>query len=240
MADDKDLKKESEEAETKVEEAKAEETVEEVKAEETIEEVKAEEVKAEEPEEKKQAIGGPKSKKKKNASTYEEAVVKEEAPAPVEKEEPKSTKAEVEAKIRKQIEKKQEKEASLGVYRIGEYLKEEHQWENWLFLAISVITLVLGCLILNGSLDVRSDFPLIGEYPTVFAWVLVVLASLGLLYALYPFLKPAFPELKKISWLTLPKFAGNAIRTFAFIIIFTLLFFLYDLFFDELYSLIHH
>ena len=138
----------------------------------------------------------------------------------------------------KQIEKKQQKEASLGVYRIGEYLKEEHQWENWLFLGISIVTLLLGCLMLNGALQVRSDFPVIGEYPTVFAWILVVLASLGLLYALYPFLKPAFPELKKITWLTWPKFLGNLARTFIFMLVFVGLLYLYDAFMSEIFVLI--
>ena len=195
-------------------------------------------------EEKKQAIGGPKSKKKKVESTYslEEANVEDKVEDTVEEdnveEAPKSNKDLVEAKIRKQIEKKQQKEASLGVYRITEYLKEEHQWENWLFLGISIITLLLGCLMLNGALQVRKDFPVIGEYPQVFAWILIVLASLGLLYALYPFLKPAFPELKKITWLAWPKFLGNAIRTFVFIIILTLLFMLYDVFIAELLGLI--
>jgi preprotein translocase subunit SecE len=263
MADDKELEKKEaleeakaeevkEEAkaeeveETKAEETKAEEVeetpAEEAKTEEVAEETPAEEAVAEEAKaEKKQAIGGPKSKKKKAESTYsEEEENVEEAKAEEEKveEAPKSNKDLVEAKIRKQIEKKQQKEASLGVYRIGEYLKEEHQWENWLFLGISIITLLLGCLMLNGALQVRSDFPVIGEYPTVFAWILVVLASLGLLYALYPFLKPAFPELKKITWLTWPKFLGNAIRTFVFIIILTLLFMLYDVFITELLGLI--
>ncbi len=261
MADDKELEKKEALEETKAEEVKEEakaEEVEETKAEEAkaeeVEETKAEEAKAEEVEEtpteevkaeeakaeKKQAIGGPKSKKKKSESTYEEEEKVEEAKVEEEKveEAPKSNKDLVEAKIRKQIEKKQQKEASLGVYRIGEYLKEEHQWENWLFLGISIITLLLGCLMLNGALQVRSDFPVIGEYPTVFAWILVVLASLGLLYALYPFLKPAFPELKKITWLTWPKFLGNAIRTFVFIIILTLLFMLYDVFITELLGLI--
>jgi len=256
MADDKELEKKEALEETKAEEVKEEakaEEVEETKAEEAkaeeVEETKAEEAKAEEVEEakaeeakaeKKQAIGGPKSKKKKSESTYEEEEKVEEAKVEEEKveEAPKSNKDLVEAKIRKQIEKKQQKEASLGVYRIGEYLKEEHQWENWLFLGISIVTLLLGCLMLNGALQVRSDFPVIGEYPTVFAWILVVLASLGLLYALYPFLKPAFPELKKITWLTWPKFLGNAIRTFVFIIILTLLFMLYDVFITELLGLI--
>ena len=245
MAEDKDLeKKETEEVKEAAEEVveeKTEEVVEEVKeeaAEEKTEEaeVKTEEVveeATEEKKEKKSAIGGPKSKKKKTASTFEDEVVEETLEVEEVKEETKSSKAEVEAKIRKQIEKKQEKEAHLGVYRISEYLKEEHQWENWLFLVISIITLLLGCLMLNGALQVRNDFPLIGEYPTVFAWILVVLASVGLIYALYPFLKPAFPELKKITWLTGSKFLGNAIRTFVFIIIFTLLFLLYDVFLSE-------
>ena len=223
MADDKELEKK--------------EALEEAKAEEVVEEKEA-------LEEKKQAIGGPKSKKKKVESTYslEEANVEDNVEDTVEEdnveEAPKSNKDLVEAKIRKQIEKKQQKEASLGVYRINEYLKEEHQWENWLFLGISIITLLLGCLMLNGALQVRKDFPVIGEYPQVFAWILIVLASLGLLYALYPFLKPAFPELKKITWLAWPKFLGNAIRTFVFIIILTLLFMLYDVFIAELLGLI--
>ena len=226
MADDKELEKKE-----ALEEAKTEEVKEEVVEEEALEE-------------KKQAIGGPKSKKKKVESTYslEEDNVEDNVEDKVEEdnveEAPKSNKDVVEAKIRKQIEKKQQKEASLGVYRITEYLKEEHQWENWLFLGISIITLLLGCLMLNGALQVRKDFPVIGEYPQVFAWILIVLASLGLLYALYPFLKPAFPELKKITWLAWPKFLGNAIRTFVFIIILTLLFMLYDVFIAELLGLI--
>lgn len=227
MADDKELEKKE-----ALEEAKTEEVKEEV-----VEEKEA-------LEEKKQAIGGPKSKKKKVESTYSEEEdnvednVEDKAEEDNVEEAPKSNKDLVEAKIRKQIEKKQQKESSLGVYRIGEYLKEEHQWENWLFLVISIITLLLGCLMLNGALQVRKDFPVIGEYPQVFAWILVVLASLGLLYALYPFLKPAFPELKKITWLAWPKFLGNAIRTFVFIIILTLLFMLYDVFIAELLGLI--
>ena len=229
MADDKELEKKE-----ALEEAKTEEVKEDVVEEEALEAK----------EEKKQAIGGPKSKKKKVESTYslEEANVEDNVEDKVEEdnveEAPKSNKDLVEAKIRKQIEKKQQKEASLGVYRITEYLKEEHQWENWLFLGISIITLLLGCLMLNGALQVRKDFPVIGEYPQVFAWILIVLASLGLLYALYPFLKPAFPELKKITWLAWPKFLGNAIRTFVFIIILTLLFMLYDVFIAELLGLI--
>ncbi len=153
-------------------------------------------------------------------------------------EEETTVKSDVEEKIRKQIEKKQEKKERMGFYRIGEYLKEEHKWENWLFLGVSIIVLLLGLLILNGSLVVREDFPLIGANPTLFAGILVGIAGLGILYALYPFFKPAFPEFKKITWLTLPKFAANTIRVFLFLIIFTGLFILYDTLMAELFMLI--
>ncbi len=149
-----------------------------------------------------------------------------------------TVKSDVEQKIRKQIEKKQEKKERMGIYRIGEYLKEEHKWENWLFLGVSIVVLVLGLLIVNGSLVVKENFPIIGSAPMVFAWILVGIAALGILYALYPFFKPAFPEFKKITWLTLPKFIANSIRVFLFIGLFVGLFILYDTLMAELFMII--
>ena len=218
-----------------VEETKIEETpvVEEVK-EETSEDVK--ENKNTEP------------KKKKLAQPVKVEKVKREEPKEEIKKEPKAVKTEdkkentvksdVEKKIRKQMEKKQEKKERMGIYRIGEYLKEEHKWENWVFLGVSIVVLLLGLLILNGSLIVRENFPLIGSNPSLFAWILVGIASVGILYGLYPFFKPAFPEFKKITWLTLPKFVANSIRVFLFIIIFVGLFILYDTLMAELFMLI--
>lgn len=147
-------------------------------------------------------------------------------------------KEEVEKKIKSQIEKKQEKEMKLGIFRIGDYLKEEHKWETWLFIAVSLITLMLGCLILNHSLLVKDDFPIVGTHTKVFAWILVVAASLGLVYAIWPFFKPALPEFKKVTWLTFPKFVANCVRVFVFLIIFISLFLLYDYLMVELFGLI--
>lgn len=149
-----------------------------------------------------------------------------------------SEKAKVEEKIRKQIQKKQEKQENSGISRVLEYLKTEHKWENYLFVFVSVVTLLLGCLMLAGSIAVKEDAPLIGDYPKQFAWALVIISGIGLIYALYPFFKPAFPEFKKISWLTIPKFIGNVIRVFLFLAIFTLLFLLYDSFIAEILLLI--
>ena len=162
----------------------------------------------------------------------------EETQPELKKEKKSSTKSEVETKIKKQIEKKQEKQERLGIYRIGAYLKEEHKWENYVFLIVSVTVLVLGMLILNGALVVKDDFPLIGGHSTPFGWTLVGIAALGTLYGLYPFFKPAFPEFKKITWLTIPKFIANTIRVFVFMAVFISLFILYDMFIANIYVLI--
>lgn len=150
----------------------------------------------------------------------------------------KSVKNEVEKKIQKQIEKKNEKNERLGIYRVWEYIKEEHKWESYVSLFFSLVVLILGCLMLSGTLVVKENIPVIGSIPTLFAWILVVLGAGGLLYSVYPFFKPAFPEFRKISWLTGYKFLGNTVRVFLFLIIFTLLFLLYDSFITEILALI--
>lgn len=181
--------------------------------EETKEEV-VEEAKTEEPEETK------------------EETVEEEKVAKIEK---KESKEEVQKKVQAQIQKKREKEETKPS-RILEYLKTEHKWENYVFVIVALATLLLGCLILEGALVVKDNFPIAGSAPTVFAIVLVVIGGLGLLYALWPFFKPALPEFKKITWLTMPKFVGNIIRVFMFILIFVLLFILYDAFISGIFT----
>ncbi len=161
--------------------------------------------------------------KKVEETSVEEEVIEEEA----------TEKEKIEEKVTTQIKKKRAKEDNKPS-RILEYLKTEHKWENYLFLVISVIVLMLGILILTGILVVREDFPLIGQNATAYGWVLVVIAGLGTLYALYPFYKPCFPEFKKITWLKGMKLFGDIIRVFLFIIIFTLLFLLYDSFISQI------
>ena len=222
--------------EAKAEEDQVEETeVEEVK--ESNEEIK-EDNKSDDP-----YTVSRKRDKKEEASLEEEnanePVAEEKASEDTKaQEEDEKIKSDVEKKIKKRIEKNEEKQSRLGFYRIGEYLKTEHKWENYLFVFVSVVTLVLGCLILNGALIVKDDFPLIGEHPKVFAWILIGLATVALIYALYPFYKPCFPEFRKISWLKGKDFLRNIIRTFVFILVLTALFILYDNFLVGLLKLI--
>lgn len=114
--------------------------------------------------------------------------------------------------------------------RIWQYLKETHKWENYVFLFFSVVVLLLGLLILTGALTIKESAWLIGDYPKLFAWILVGLAGVFTLYGLFPFFKPALPEIKKVSWLTFGKFVANSVRVLLFLVIFALLFLLYDAF----------
>lgn len=128
--------------------------------------------------------------------------------------------------IKQKTEQKQSK--------LMEILSKDYRWESYLFFAISLLVLLLGVLILTGALTINSDAWLVGSFPTTFAWILVVIGALTLIYAVYPFFKPAFPEIKKISWLKGRKYFGNVVRVFAFIIVFALLFLLYDMFITEI------
>ena len=147
----------------------------------------------------------------------------------VEKEETsREIKEEVQQKIQKQIDKKQAQQQKLGIYRIGEYLREEHKWENWVFLGLSIVVLTLGMLILNGALTINDSFPVLGGHGTLFGTILTIVGGLAVIYGFWPFVKPAIPEFKKITWLDRKSFVGNIIRTFLFIGIFVALFVLYD------------
>lgn len=122
--------------------------------------------------------------------------------------------------------------------RILEYLKNEHKWENYVLLILSFMALILGCLILNGTLEVSEDFPLIGNFPKVFAWILVGLSILAIALSLWPFFKPAFPELKKVSWPKGRQFGADVARVFIFLLILVSVLLLFDAFVSKLISYI--
>ncbi len=143
-------------------------------------------------------------------------------------------------KVNKEKDKKPQKvqAEAQDKSRILEYLKNEHKWENYVLLFLSLFALVLGLLILNGTLQVSESFPLIGNFPKVFAGVLVGLAVLAILLSLWPFFKPAFPELKRVTWPRRRDFAADTARVFIFMIILVCVFLLYDAFISRLIKLL--
>ena len=72
-------------------------------------------------------------------------------------------------------EKKQAKKGTMSV------LSKEYKYENLILAFLAVFAIVLGALIVNGTLVIGKDYFLIGSYPKVFAWVLVGLGVISLL-----------------------------------------------------------
>lgn len=144
---------------------------------------------------------------------------------------------ELEVKLNKKAKeeaKPQKAQPQQDKSRLLEYLKNEHKWENYVLLVLSFFALILGLLILNGTLTVNEEFPLIGNFPRAFAGTLVALAVLAILLSLWPFFKPAFPELKKVRWLRFRDFLADSARVFIFMFILVAICLLYDAFISKL------
>ena len=121
-------------------------------------------------------------------------------------------------------EKKQAKKGTMSV------LSKEYKYENLILAFLAVFAIVLGALIVNGTL-------VIGSYPKVFAWVLIGLGAISLLLVALPFYKPSFDEAKHIKGLKKSEFLVNIARVLIFIFILAGFFFLCDLALDPLMDL---
>ncbi len=122
--------------------------------------------------------------------------------------------------------------------KLMEILRKDYRWENYLFFTIALVVLLLGVLILNNTLIINEDAFLIGPISDIFAWLMVAFGGLALIYAVYPFFKPAFPEIKRITWLKGKKYFANVIRVFTFIIVLALLLLLFQAFITEILAII--
>jgi preprotein translocase subunit SecE len=115
--------------------------------------------------------------------------------------------------------------------KLIEILTKEYKWEN-LILAVFVLAgIVISTLILSSVLTIDPNFPVLGN-PTVgkiFSIVLLIISILGLLLVLYPFISPSLPELRKITWPNKSKYFKTLAQVLAFIIIVTVILFLFDL-----------
>ena len=112
---------------------------------------------------------------------------------------------------------------------------KEYKYEGLILLVLALIGIVLGVMILIGissegekGLVVNENFYFIGEYPSVFAWILIVLGGASFLLAVWPYIKPSIGEVKRVSWPTKKTMLENTAVVFAFILILALLFVGYD------------
>jgi preprotein translocase subunit SecE len=131
-------------------------------------------------------------------------------------------------------EKKQELQKS----KVVEILTTEYKWETYLLGFLSTVAIALGLLIFANVLTVNETTPLIGNYPKLFAWIITIVGSIGLILFAIPLFKPAVPELKKLTWPTWRVFVANATRVFIFILVVAGVFLLYEAFISALLGFI--
>lgn len=112
---------------------------------------------------------------------------------------------------------------------------KEYKYEGLLLLFLSLVAILLGTMVIMGEnsatglpLTINKEVFLIGEYPKVFAWILIILGAMSLILAVWPFLRPSVAELKRVSWPKKGELIQNTATVFAFIVIVAAFFLLSD------------
>lgn len=121
------------------------------------------------------------------------------------------------------IKEKTEKKSKLF-----DVLKTEYKWENVLLAVLASLALAFSLMIINGTLAVKEDFPIIGRFPMIFAWILFSISVIGIVLVVAPFFAQALPELKRISWANWKTTIDAIIKVFTFIILVALMFLGFD------------
>lgn len=121
---------------------------------------------------------------------------------------------------------------------------KEYKYEGLILLILSLVGIMLGTMILIGistegakGLVVNPNFYFIGEYPAVFAWILIILGVASFLLAVWPYIKPSIGEIKRVSWPTKKTMLENTAIVFAFILILAILFVGYDAILNQVVKL---
>ena len=157
-----------------------------------------------------------------------------------ERENKKAQKAE--AKAAKQAAREQalaEAKANEKPHRILDFLSKEYRGENAVMLFLALFAIVLGALIVSGTLEIDEKYFLVGLYKgKLFAWILIGLAAISLLFVIIPFYRPSMTEIKHLKTLTRAEFLVNVARTMIFILLMVAFFFVCDLGLNPLMELI--
>ena len=147
-----------------------------------------------------------------------------------------------EAKAAKKAERQQAIEAAKAdekPHRILNFLSKEYRGENAVMLFLALFAIVLGALIVTGTLEIDEKYFLVGLYKgRLFAWILIGLAAISLLFVVIPFYRPSMTEIKHLKTLSRAEFLINVARTMIFILLMVAFFFVCDLGLNPLMELI--
>ena len=124
--------------------------------------------------------------------------------------------------------------------KLLEVLSQDYRAENIFLALIAVIAMAFSVMILSETLNVKENYPLLGTYPKVFAIILLVISTLGLLVVLWPFYQPSFGEFRKITWARPHELYEDLFRVFVFMIFFVFILLFFDIicryFYNKIYS----
>lgn len=126
--------------------------------------------------------------------------------------------------------------------KLKEILVTEYKWENLLLLVLATLSTALSLIIIinKGPISIDSNFPVLGDRTNqlIFAWILFAISMLGIGLVSAPFVAPAIPELKKVTWATKSEFIENSIRVIIFILFLILVIWAFDVVVVELIKLL--
>lgn len=124
--------------------------------------------------------------------------------------------------------------------KLLEVLSQDYRAENVLLALIAVIAMAFSVMILSNTLNVKDNYPILGAYPKVFAIILLVISTLGLLVVIWPFYEPSFGEFKKITWAKPKELYEDLFRVIVFMIFFVFILLFFDIvcrfFYTKIYS----
>ena len=124
--------------------------------------------------------------------------------------------------------------------KLLEVLSQDYRAENILLSLIAIVAMAFSVMILSGTLNVKDNYPLLGAYPKVFASILLVISTLGLVVVLWPFYEPSIGEFKKITWAKPKEFYEDLFRVIVFMAFFIFILLFFDIvcrfFYTKIYS----
>ena len=106
--------------------------------------------------------------------------------------------------------------------RLAEVFMKDYRFEGVILLVLAVIAIVLGVLIVVGTLTIDPNIPVLGDYPKVFAWILIGLGVVSLGLAIWPFYKPSVEEVRRVTWPTGKQFLYDSMVVLLFVAILAL------------------
>lgn len=120
------------------------------------------------------------------------------------------------------VEQNENKDTKKKKNRLAEVFMKDYRFEGLILLILAVIAIVLGVLILVNTLTIDDSIPVLGDYPKVFAWILVGLGVISLGLAVWPFYKPSVEEVKRVTWPTGKQFLYDSMVVLLFIAVLAL------------------